>query len=169
MKNLLKIALIAILCIPFAGCKTTEANYKNAYQIAKEKRTDGGDSTVTQGLRNELIPKNMVLGGVTLPVRTEPVAVTKDGGAVQGEMKVYNVVVASFRQRFNANSMRERLADMGYKSFLIHNRDVLYYVVAGTTQSAPEALELLNKVKAESSLHIAAPFPYVLRAAHLVR
>lgn len=167
--NILKIAtLIIFLSVIFTSCKTTEANYRKAYEAAKEKQFDGGDSTVTENLKNNSLPKDLIIKGVTLPIRTEPLGMTKDGGATKETFKVYNVAVASFKQLFNAQSMRKRLTELGYSSFLLHNRDLTYYVIAGSTQSPQEALDILNKIKQEKSIVTRTPFPYVLRAAHLV-
>ncbi len=94
------ISIVGILtALTFTACKTTEANYRAAYEIAKEKQLDGGDETVSEGLRNELQPKPQKIGNDTLPVRMFPVGYTKDGGLESNAgLKRYNVAVARFRQ-----------------------------------------------------------------------
>lgn len=169
MKKIIHAAAIVALILSVASCKTTEANYRAAYEIAKEKQLDGGDSTVTAGLKNELQPRMMTIQGVQLPVRTEPLVATKDGGKTTAELKVYNVVAASFRQKFNAQSYQKRLIEAGYDSFLANNRAGTFFVVAATTQSPAEASAQLDKLKGESGFHFQPTFPYVLRAAQLVR
>lgn len=57
-KILIIIAVIAM--VGFSSCRTNEANYKAAYEKAKEKQMDTGDDLTTQGLKNELLPKDMV-------------------------------------------------------------------------------------------------------------
>lgn len=169
MKKIILLAATAFILLGMWSCKTTEANYRAAYRIAKEKQLDGGDSTVTAGLKSELIPRNMRIDGVTLPVRTEPVITSKGGGADASSLQLYNVAVASFKQFFNAQSMRKRLADLGYSSFVVQNRNVTYYVVAASTRSVDEAALLLEKVKGEKQIVLHAPFPYILRAGQLIR
>lgn len=169
MKKTVVIGAIAGLVVAVTGCKTTEANYRAAYEIAKEKQMDGGDSTVTAGLKNEQLPRMTVFSGVKLPIRTEPLNLTKDGGGDPSTFKVYNVVAASFKQLFNANSFRDRLKQQGFDSFLVHNRQRTYFVVALTTQSPAEAAEALERLKGLDGVVMKAPFPYVLRAAQLVR
>lgn len=169
MKHSKHVIIVFLFAIIFTACKTTEANYRKAYETAKEKQYDGGDSTVTENLKNNTLPKTIVIQGVALPIRTEAIGITKDEGASKETLRVYNVVTASFKQLFNARSMRNRLSELGFQSFILHNRDLTYYVVAGTAATPQEALDLLNRVKAENSVVTRAPFPYVLRAAHLVR
>ncbi len=169
MRHLYIPIIIFITAITFTSCKTTEANYRKAYETAREKHFDGGDSTVTENLKNNMLPKNLVIQGISLPVRTEAMGITKNGGATKETIKLYNVVTASFKQLFNAQSMRKRLSELGYNSFILHNRDLTYYVVAGTADTPKEASEMLNKVRNETSIITHNPFPYVLRASNLVK
>lgn len=169
MKKILLFAAVVAL-LGFSSCRTTEANYRAAYEKAKEKQYDTGDSLSTLGLKNESLPKDMTLGGITLPVRTEPLGVTKNGGGSASDLKLYNVVAGTFQQRFNAVSMSQRLAGLGYQHpFVVHNRLGHYYVVAGSVSTPGEAKLLLDSLSADKSIVLKAPFPYVLRAAHLVR
>ncbi|MCM1483443.1 MAG: hypothetical protein NC043_03835 [Muribaculaceae bacterium] len=164
------LALIAGAFLTFTACKTTEANYRAAYEIAKEKRMETGDSTVTAGLKNELTPRNMVFGTDTLPVRTISIGITKDGGGKASGLRKFNIVVAQFRQLFNAKSMRERLMGNGFpEAFVIHDRDLVYYVVAASTAIPSEAASLLAKVKDIKDIRYNAPYPYVLIPVHFAR
>lgn len=163
--------LIAIMTIAVSlnSCKTTEANYRKAYEAAKEKQMEAGDSTVTTGLKNNLLPKDIIIHGIEIPLRTEVIGFTKDGGATKENLKVYNIAVASFKQLFNAKSMCERLREHDYNAFLLHNRDLTYYVICATTDNVQEAKNCLDKIKADKDFVLKTPFPYVLRAAHLVK
>lgn len=169
MKKLL--LMLAAVIVALAGCKTNEANYRAAYEKAKEKRTETGDSTITSKLRSELTPKDMVIDGVTLPVRTEPLrAISPEKDAPVPVLKRYCVVVAQFRQMFNARSLRTRLAESGYEgAVVVANRQDDYYVCAATTAVPAEAAEVLRRLGEEKSIAIHEPFPYVLRPAQLVR
>lgn len=59
MKKLL--LMLAAVIVALAGCKTNEANYRAAYEKAKEKRTETGDSAITSKLRSELTPRIWLL------------------------------------------------------------------------------------------------------------
>lgn len=162
--------LVVLLGLGFNSCRTTEENYRAAYEKAKEKQTDTGDSLSTAGLRNETMPKDMTFGDIVLPIRTEVVGITKEGGGDVSDLKLYNVVAGTFRQRFNAVSMAQRLHTNGYeKPFVIHNRSGMYYVVVGSVATPAAAKQLLDKIKTDGNFSLKSPFPYVLRAAHLVR
>mgnify|MGYP001027885617 CR=1 FL=1 len=171
MKNILLPIISAIIAVALLGaCKTNEANYRAAYEQAKDKNTDTGDSLSTQGLRDFNRPKAMVIGGDTLMVRTERVVVSKDAGVAEAALKKYCVVVAQFRQIFNARSMCQRLIDGGYPgAFVVNNREGQYYVVASATDSSSEAAAMIRDITADKSVVLREPYPYVLRPGQLVR
>ena len=163
------ISIVGILtALTFTACKTTEANYRAAYEIAKEKQLDGGDETVSEGLRNELQPKPQKIGNDTLPVRMFPVGYTKDGGLESNAgLKRYNVAVARFRQLFNAKSMRERLINEGFPdAIVVHDREMTYYVIAGSTSDPNEVKPVYNRVKDATGFKCTEPFPYVIISAY---
>lgn len=165
------IAIIGFLSLTVvSSCKTTEANYRDAYNKAVEKRTNTGDAASTGALKEQKIPKPMCFGADTLMVRTERVSLTPDCGAGASVLKKYCVVVASFRQVFNAKSMCERLRKNGYPdAFVVNNRTDDHYVVAAATDLPSEAAKIIDAVKADASIVLKAPYPYVLRPGQLVR
>lgn len=161
---------LSVALLGFAGCKTTEANYKAAYEIAKEKQMGTGDSVTDKALKNYQMPRPMVFGSDTLQVRTEPVGITVKGGGTNAMLKKYCVVAGQFHQIFNASSMRTRMISEGYEgTFILHNRSKQYYVVAGSYDLPSEARVMVDSLKADKALVLKSPFPYVLRPAHLVR
>ncbi|MCM1349545.1 MAG: hypothetical protein NC338_09055 [Firmicutes bacterium] len=170
MKKLVYAAIIAIIATMVA-CKPTEANYRSAYESAKQKQLTG-DSLIDQGLIDQQRPKPLIVGADTLPVRTEYIGYTKGGGADSDRsvVKRYCVVVGKFKQTFNARSMRQRLIDQGYDNALVlHNSLKDYYVIANTTPNAHTARLMLDSVLADTTLRLKAPYPYILRPGHLVR
>ncbi|MDE5685779.1 MAG: hypothetical protein K2I26_04390 [Paramuribaculum sp.] len=167
----LPILFCLILLLGFAACKTTEANYKAAYDAAREKQLTG-DSLIDFGLTDQQRPKNMVFGADTLPVRTEYIGYTKGGGADSDKsvVKRFCVVVGRFKQVFNAKSMRERLMSSGYGNALVlHNNMKEYYVIANTSDNPHTASLMLDSVRADGSLVLKAPYPYILQPGHLAR
>lgn len=170
MKKIL-LALTALVVLNFTGCKTTEANYRAAYEAAKNKRTETGDSISTEALRQYDMPRPAVVNGDTLMMITKAVYVPKDGPEDAASMQRYCVVVAKFKQLFNARSMAERLLQTGRwpDAFVVGDRDSNYYVVAAATAVPSQALGLMEKAQKEESVVLKAQFPYVLRPAHLAR
>ena len=164
-------ALIAALAL--TGCKTNEANYRAAYEVAKAKQSRNIDldgSGDTSGLHGMDTPRPTTVQGVTLPMRTETISFTKDGGARQENILRYNIVVGRFRQIFNATQMRQRLMDSGYpQACIVNNRDKVYFVIAHSCATPAQAAEALAKVKADKNLRLTSPLPFVLEPAHLSR
>lgn len=166
-------AVAAALLLALGACKPNEKQYKAVYEAAIAKRDATGDpveNTIYEKYRNQARQTLIPLGADTLAVQTEFIGYTKDGGASRETTLRYNVVVGRFKQVFNAKAMRGRLASLGYGNpFILHTREPLYYVVAATCPTAREALEQLRRVKADTSLVLREPLPFVLQPAHFAR
>ncbi len=158
-------ALSLLLLSGMVSCKTTEANYRNAYEIAREKANSGVDSTIYTRIRNEARPSVVSVNGEELPLQTEYVLLTADGGGTAEMFKRYSIVVGQFKQIFNAHSMQSRMADNGYESFIVHTREPLYYVVASSHDTTQEALDALKKIKDDERITLRDPFPWVLESS----
>lgn len=164
------IAVMAVLvAMVVTSCKTTEDNYRKAYQAAVEQRQEstGLDSTIYGRIRNSAIRSHLVVEGDSLPLKSEYVGYTDGGGATRDNLKRYNIVVGQFRQVFNARQMRERLMGAGYPdAMIVHTREPLYYVITETVSTPDEALKAWRKVEADRNLVLKAPLPFVLRPSH---
>lgn len=171
MKPYYILALVGLCAL--GACKPNEEAYKSAYESAIAKRdADGGalEGTVYNRYREMAKPSEIAVGSDTLAVITEFIGYTENGGASRETTKRYNVVVGRFKQVFNARQMRERLQANGYPDvFILHTREPLYYVVTATCDTPEEALDELRRVKADSTLVLRDPLPFVLQPAHMAR
>jgi len=172
MNRLILSTILAVLTL--TGCKTTEANYRAAYETAKERADTGGlDSTVYARIRQEARPGTVKVGNDTMPLVTQHVKPTPvDGETDNGVtgLSRYNIVVAQFKQIFNAKSMVRRLKENGYPdAMIVETREPLYYVVASTHNDAASALRGLETIKAQPPLTLRDPFPWVLQPASFAR
>ena len=171
MKNIfLFVAVVAAMAL--GACKTTEANYKAAYEAAKiqQRQSADIDSTIYGKVRRQGTMMQLSVGQDTLPIRTEAIGYTDGGGASRETVRKYNIVVGQFKQVFNARQMRERLMAGGYPdAFIVHTREPLYYVVTQTVDTPEEALAAYDKVKTDKNIVLRDPLPFVLRPAHLAR
>lgn len=170
----LLLPLGAILLIGWAvsGCKTTESNYRQAYEAAVSQRQEGSgvDSTIYARIRNRATNSSLVVGADSLPLRTESIGATKDGGMTIDSLGRYNVVVGKFKQIFNARQMKQRLIDSGYAgAFILHTREPLYYVCTATSDDPQSIFEAWKRVKADKSVVLRDPLPFILRPAHKAR
>lgn len=164
--------VVAGLSLLAVGCKTSESNYRQAYETAvqKNRESTGVDSTIYARIRNSAKTSELVAASDTMPMRTEYIGYTEDGGSSRETIGHYNVVVGQFKQVFNARQMRARLQGGGYDSaFIVHSREPLYYVCTAACRTPEEAAAAFERVKADKSIVLRPPMPFILRPAHLAR
>ena len=157
----LALALLAIGAI--SSCKTSEENYKKAYEAAVEKQNEGyTDEEIVNMAREEAIPRT-VFRGDSIPLKGVYVNTVKLDPPVNAALR-YNVVVATFKQKFNAMSVLDRLRAGGYDDGrLLIDKDQTYYVAAHTTDTLSNAVETLHKIEKEQPVAMKSPCPYILR------
>lgn len=155
-----------VLAAAITGCRTTEANYRAAYEAAVAGRDDdpsstGIDNTVYDKIRREARPASVIADGDTVPARRERVRLTD---AADGEqMQAAYLVVAQFKQLFNARSLRDRLRDGGYPDVtLLETREPLYYVAVGGGDNHAAAM-LYRDWLAKPALPARDPYPLILQ------
>jgi len=168
MKHLLPIIAL-LIAIAVTSCKTSEENYRRAYEAAAEQRREstGLDSTIYSRIRNSAVSSYLVVNGDSMPMRREYIGYTDGGGSSRENVKRYNVVVGRFRQVFNAKQMRQRLIDGGYDSaMIVHTREPLYYVISATASTPEATLEAWRKVTGDKNLILKSPLPFILSPAH---
>lgn len=168
MKHLLYLFAVVLTIMSLTACKTTEANYRAAYENAKLKQQEstGIDSTIYGRIRQQATGSKLVVGADSLPLRREYVGYTTDGGSSRETVLRYNIVVGQFKQVFNARQMRQRLIDGGYTGAMIVNtREPLYYVIAATASTPEEALEAWKRITTDKAIVLRAPLPFILQPA----
>lgn len=167
MKHLtLVLLLFGALLLPTA-CKTTEANYRAAYEKAVEARAerDSLENTIYGRERRMQQPRVVSTPSGDVQVRAQLVKVTKDGGGIPQNLHRFNVVVGQFKQLFNAKSLRERLVDMGYsKAFVVETGEPYYFVVLTSYGDAADAQRSLEAFKNANLLPMKEPCPFILDA-----
>lgn len=155
-------------CALFSACKTTEENYRKAYEAAaiQQRESSGVDSTIYGRIRNSAVRSMLTVGTDSLPLRKEYVGYTDGGGSSRDNVLRYCVVVGQFRQVFNARQMRQRLIDNGYpEAMIVHTREPLYYVVAASVSTPEEALQAWRRVTSDKNLVLRDPMPFILTPA----
>lgn len=155
------------------SCKTNENNYRQAYETTMaHQRERHGDLDIPElKATGAITPHDMEIGGVTLPIATAWLRNEASGNIVArlDSVKRFNVVVARFRQSFNAGQMLARLRRDNYPDALVLKTADAYLVATATTANPDTALARLNEVAADSSLRMKSPFPFILRPGHLAR
>lgn len=164
-KYLLVPLLVGIFVL--AGCKTTEKNYREAYERAVASNDRGVtefDETIYSRYRNEMKEQTVTMGnGKTINTKSARLRVTEDGGGIPEWYKKYNVVVAEFKQKLNANSLRKRFAEGGYpRAFLVENGEPYYYVIVASSDNPIELSAIADSVQVDSPVPLKEGFPYIL-------
>lgn len=162
MKYKIFLAAAAAVALLAGGCKTTEANYRSAYEKALEKRNEGlSAEEIAAFAREEAIPRT-VFRGDSIPLRGAYVKCV--AGGVDGQILPYSVAVATFRQKFNAESVFKRLQAAGFTdAALLVDKDERYLVAATTDSTLESAVGSLRRVETTSPVAMRAPFPYILK------
>lgn len=164
IKLLTSLFIAALFILP--ACKTTEANYRSAYDkaVAGRDNSTALDSTI-YGAHRRNIGSRIALSaaGDTVEVRRQRVAMTKDGGATEEPRNRYYVVVGQFKQSFNAKSMRRRIVDAGFNgTFVVQNGEPYYYVVLSAHKTEAEAIEAAVSIPKNFPMPLRSPLPYIL-------
>jgi len=122
------------------SCKSKESAYKQAYEAAKAREIN--DSQV-----EEVTP---VSKPAPAPVTNVPTDVTQrervtaiDGAGI----KQFSVVVGSFLNKTNASSLKERMANQGFSSFLAQNEKGMYRVIVATFSDRASAVVEKERIK----------------------
>jgi len=135
-KNYLVWGLVLTLLFSLDSCKSKESAYKAAYEAAKAKEME--DSQV-----EEVTPVTKpTYNSSNVTVQKEKVTVV-DGSGIQQ----FSVVVGSFLNKTNADSLKERMANQGFKSFLAQNERGMYRVIVATFSDKSSAVSERERVK----------------------
>lgn len=164
MRRLIPLFTILLL---LGACKTTEENYRAAYEkaIAGRDSAIAFDSTIYGLHRRNINARLVAVGnGDSAEIRTMNVKITADGGGIKEWLKPYSLVVGQFKTLTNARSMRERLVEAGYpRAFVVENAEPYYYILLSshaTEKEAADALEALRQ--SHFPFPMKAPLPFIL-------
>ena len=155
--------LLAIATLSLTACKTTEANYRAAYEMALQKDKEGIDEETYALIKQEEAPQEIGSEGDKLRVITQSVVVTKNAGNDDASIRRYNVAIGSFRQVFNAKAMRGRIVDKGYDVFIVETSEPTYYVIAAACDTIEQAKEVIARLQADESIILRHPYPCILQ------
>ncbi len=154
---------MAMAGILLTGCHSSEKNYREAYEKAMERRQTGVGAETYAKIEAERQKYTTVINGdsVRLVYVNANVAIDSTDTAMP-----YNVVVATFSQRINAKSYRDRLREeCGLKgSYVLYGgNDKQYFVVAQGFADKEAAGAFLHDINNRVCLKILEPLPWILR------
>lgn len=161
-----KIALYIALLLAittFVGCKTTEANYKQAYERALAKQNEGYSDELLDNMRREEAIPRTVYRGDSIPLKAMYFNTLKENDSTPAA-KRFNVVTGMFAQKFNALSAVNRLRESGYPDALVLlTGDKKYFISAHTTINLDSAVAHWREISAQPPYPLSSPFPYILQ------
>lgn len=145
MKKLIFFGLLALMLV---GCKPTEKNYRNAYEIAMNKKKavaddyglEVGELQSVEGARKQAVGEDFVW---ILPDMVKPQQDDKKGG--EGQLAV---VVSKFNMGANAKSQAAALASEWPDAVVcIDGRDHFFVSIARCNELS-EALDIIKEFQA---------------------
>ncbi|MBQ7204537.1 MAG: SPOR domain-containing protein [Muribaculaceae bacterium] len=154
------LALSAIVLL--TACHSNEKNYREAYEKAVERRVSGYGAEAYAEIEAERQRNTTVINGDSVRLVYVNANVAEDSADVA---KTYNVVVASFTQRINAKSYRDRLRqECGFPSYILYGgSEKLFYVVLQGFEDKEEAALLLRDIDRKVCLKVLERKPWILR------
>ena len=134
-KNYLLWSLALVLLFSLDSCKPKESAYKAAYEAAKAREAE--ENRVT-----EVTPVYKPSDLLTESVQKEKVTAI-DGAGIQQ----FSVVIGSFLNRTNAESLKQRMTNQGFRAFLAQNEKGMYRVIVATFVDKTAAVAERERVK----------------------
>ena len=152
-----------LAALALTACRSSEENYREAYEKAMERRQTGIAAETYAKIEAERQRYTHVINGDSVRMIYMNVNVAIDSTDV---VYPFNVVVASFTQRINAKSYRDRLREeCGLKgSYVLQGGpDKQFFVVAQGFDTHTEAAAMLHDLDQKVCLKILEPLPWILR------
>jgi hypothetical protein len=144
------------------SCHSSEKNYREAYEKAMERRKTGIGAETYAKIEAERQRYTHVINGDSVRMVYMNANVAIDSTDVP---KPYNVIVATFTQRINAKSYRDRLREeCGFAGsyVLFGGPDKLYYVVLEGYDDRESAAAMLRDLDKKVAMKILEPLPWIL-------
>lgn len=134
MKRISIITISTLLILAASSCRGSYDATKAAYEKAMQAAVDRPTITADTPTDDAITPVMPMIDNREVKERSESFQIIGDGTAGQ-----YNIVVGSYKQLTNANSMRDRFREDGYQAFVVQNAHGMYRVIACTAENRKEA------------------------------
>jgi len=132
-------SLALVFLLSFNACKPKESAYKAAYEAAKAKEVQEDQvrevTPVSRPIYNDVSVSNE-------SVQREKITVVEGNGIMQ-----YSVVIGSFLNKTNAESLKERMSKQGFQPILAQNANGMYRVIVATFSDKNSAVTEKERVK----------------------
>lgn len=163
MKKTLYILTMLFVGVLLTACHSSEQNYREAYEKAMERRQTGVGAETYAKIEAERQRYTHVINGDSVRMIYVNANVAIDSTDVGYD---YNVVVATFSQRINAKSYRDRLREecgLTGSYVLFGGPEKQYFVVAQGFDNSADAAAMLQDLDKKVCLKILEPLPWILK------
>ena len=163
MKKTLYLLLVLAATVVLTSCHSSEQNYREAYEKAMERRQTGIGAETYAKIEAERQRYTHVINGDSVRMVYVNANVAIDSTDVAQD---YNVVVATFSQRINAKSYRDRLREecgLTGSYVLFGGKDKQYFVVAQGFDNSGDAAAMLRDLDKRVCIKILEPLPWILK------
>lgn len=152
-----------MLGLVFTSCHSNEQNYREAYEKAIERRKTGINADTYAKIEAERQRFTHIINGDSVRMVYVNADVAIDSTDTASE---YNVVVATFSQRINARSYRDRLRQecgLTGSYVLFGGKDRQYFVVAQGFDNKEDAAAMLHDLDSKMCIKVLEPLPWILK------
>lgn len=140
-KFLTCVAIIGAFAL--VSCKSSESNYRMAYEKAKAQEMAEQQTTEPVSVQ-PVVSVQTPATESNANVRSERLNVMNGG-----TLKAYNVVCGSFKSVDNANNLRNTLVNAGYSAQVAQNPETgMYRVIASSFENKADAVTSRDKLRA---------------------
>ncbi len=164
MKSTLYIIVAFVLAsMVMTSCHSSEENYREAYEKAMERRQTGIGAETYAKIEAERQRYTHVINGDSVRMVYVNANVAIDSTDVAHD---FNVIVATFTQRINAKSYRDRLREecgLTGSYVLFGGKDKQYFVVAQGFDNSGDAAAMLHDLDKRVCIKILEPLPWILK------
>jgi len=160
MKQTRYLLLMMVCALALTACHSNEQNYREAYEKAKQSRRESVGAETLAKIEAEKQRNTMIVNGDSLRLMRYHATVALDSADVAHR---YNVVVATFKQRINARSYRDRLRqEEGHPSYILNGGpEISYYVIVRGYDDLDSAATFLRDIDQHARIKILEEKPWI--------
>ena len=131
------LCVVTMCCV---SCKSKQSAYKAAYEQAKER-----EMTNSEPVEEQITP--VTKAKTSTATRQEKI--TPISGENPEGIKLYSVVIGSFKNKTNAYSLKERMQNEGYMPVLGENAQGMLRVILTSHETRKEAEKSRDAIRAK--------------------
>ena len=131
------LCVVTMCCV---SCKSKQSAYKAAYEQAKER-----EMTNSEPVEEQIAP--VTKAKTSTATRQEKI--TPISGENPEGIKLYSVVIGSFKNKTNAYSLKERMQNEGYMPVLGENEQGMLRVILTSHETRKEAEKSRDAIRAK--------------------